>query len=539
MKILSLIILSAMLGFAAQTVVTDTIKDGAGNPVSGTMYITPAVRFVSNDGTQVYPVPTAVQIGADGVFTVSLYPNDVTTNPSSGTSYRVRYTLDGPPGFPGQTPVETWSVPTSGSPVGLSSVRISPAPTPSISGYITSLNGLTSVSQLFARVNDTNVTLSIGSAVSTHTFTMGWTGLLAVARGGTGVGTLTGLVKGNGTSAFSAATAGTDYIGGVGNLTTAGAVPYVSSTGTLNQDGADFFYDSTNNRLCIGCASGWSATTEKLLVTSTSSIAARVVAASGNNNAEVVIESGGGGSSGDNADLAFGAVGAVDLWRVGGVWNGGRGFFIRDSLAGYVARFLIEPTTGNVLIGPPGSESDQNTKFSVLSSGSARTVLIQDQTPTTGITSIGVIAGAGQSTNNLMLAQGTTYQGVWDSQGQYSAAVVGGDRKVVLYAYGGLGLTSDMAVRFRSTVSLDTGSDDTCLVRNSASFFQSTCDAGTTNGGFIGSTFILSPASASRPTCNVGHRGWSWYEANGSGVKDTIAYCAKDVADAYAWRTVY
>lgn len=34
----------------------------------------------------------------------------------------------------------------------------------------------------------------------------------AVAAGGTGVGTLTGLVKGNGTSAFSAATAGTDYV---------------------------------------------------------------------------------------------------------------------------------------------------------------------------------------------------------------------------------------------------------------------------------------------------------------------------------------
>ena len=34
----------------------------------------------------------------------------------------------------------------------------------------------------------------------------------AVSAGGTGVGTLTGLVKGNGTSAFSAATAGTDYV---------------------------------------------------------------------------------------------------------------------------------------------------------------------------------------------------------------------------------------------------------------------------------------------------------------------------------------
>jgi hypothetical protein len=34
----------------------------------------------------------------------------------------------------------------------------------------------------------------------------------AVAAGGTGVGTLTGVIKGNGTSAFSSATAGTDYV---------------------------------------------------------------------------------------------------------------------------------------------------------------------------------------------------------------------------------------------------------------------------------------------------------------------------------------
>jgi len=37
-------------------------------------------------------------------------------------------------------------------------------------------------------------------------------GVLGVTKGGTGVATITGLVKGAGTSAFSAATAGTDYV---------------------------------------------------------------------------------------------------------------------------------------------------------------------------------------------------------------------------------------------------------------------------------------------------------------------------------------
>jgi hypothetical protein len=43
--------------------------------------------------------------------------------------------------------------------------------------------------------------------------------VLKVAKGGTGIGTLTGIVKGNGTSAFSVATAGTDYVSPTGTET--------------------------------------------------------------------------------------------------------------------------------------------------------------------------------------------------------------------------------------------------------------------------------------------------------------------------------
>lgn len=38
------------------------------------------------------------------------------------------------------------------------------------------------------------------------------TGVLSVSKGGSGAATLTGILKGNGTSAFSAATAGTDFV---------------------------------------------------------------------------------------------------------------------------------------------------------------------------------------------------------------------------------------------------------------------------------------------------------------------------------------
>lgn len=73
--------------------------------------------------------------------------------------------------------------------------------------------------------------------------TTGVTGTLPVANGGSGVATLTGILKGNGTSAFTAATAGTDYVapgGTAGAITATGlketkTAPAISS-GTLTLD---------------------------------------------------------------------------------------------------------------------------------------------------------------------------------------------------------------------------------------------------------------------------------------------------------------
>lgn len=59
------------------------------------------------------------------------------------------------------------------------------------------------------KVDDTNVTLTLGGSPSTSllsatSLTLGWTGQLGVSRGGTGASTLTGLLQGNGTGAFTA-----------------------------------------------------------------------------------------------------------------------------------------------------------------------------------------------------------------------------------------------------------------------------------------------------------------------------------------------
>jgi len=56
---------------------------------------------------------------------------------------------------------------------------------------------------------------------------------VTVGQGGTGATTLTGVLKGNGASAFTAATAGTDYSAGTSALTT-GIVKSTTSTGALS-----------------------------------------------------------------------------------------------------------------------------------------------------------------------------------------------------------------------------------------------------------------------------------------------------------------
>jgi hypothetical protein len=89
------------------------------------------------------------------------------------------------------------------------------------------------------------------------TTTVGTVAATVVKINGTTLsGLATGILKNTtATGVPSIAVAGTDLIGGVGNLTTVGAVPYVSATGTLNQDAAELFWDATNDRLGIGTAS--------------------------------------------------------------------------------------------------------------------------------------------------------------------------------------------------------------------------------------------------------------------------------------------
>lgn len=127
------------------------------------------------------------------------------TTPNLGTPSAVTLTngtgLPLTTGVTGTLPVANGGTGTTTS-TGSGSVVLSSSPT--ISSATLSSPTLTTPNL----GTPTAVTLTNGTGLP---LTTGVTGTLPVGNGGTGATTLTGVLKGNGTSAFTAATAGTDY----------------------------------------------------------------------------------------------------------------------------------------------------------------------------------------------------------------------------------------------------------------------------------------------------------------------------------------
>jgi hypothetical protein len=119
---------------------------------------------------------------------------------------------------------------------------------------INALAGSVTANQVLAG-NGTNITLRALAAADIPSLDTGklTTGTLGVARGGTGVGTITGIVKGTGTTAMVAATAGTDYVVPSGNIT--GTAAGLSATLAVASGGTGQT-TYTNGQLLIGNTTG-------------------------------------------------------------------------------------------------------------------------------------------------------------------------------------------------------------------------------------------------------------------------------------------
>lgn len=102
-------------------------------------------------------------------------------------------------------------------------------------------------------------------------FLAGSGGTINVANGGTGVATITGVIKGNGTSAFSAATAGTDYTTpsstesptnktfnaeSTGNVLTTVEKIWLGAAGCVNTTAASFWDLPTSTPAVATCVTG-------------------------------------------------------------------------------------------------------------------------------------------------------------------------------------------------------------------------------------------------------------------------------------------
>lgn len=97
---------------------------------------------------------------------------------------------------------------------------------------IAATGGVGTVTSVDASGGTTGLSFTGGPITASGTLTL--SGTLVVSNGGTGATTLTGVIKGNGTSAFSAATAGSDYVAPATATTFTAKQTFSGGTGTLS-----------------------------------------------------------------------------------------------------------------------------------------------------------------------------------------------------------------------------------------------------------------------------------------------------------------
>jgi hypothetical protein len=256
-----------------------------------------------------------------------------------------------------------------------------------------SLNGLTATVQTFA--NDTNVT--VNSTGSTHT--LGWSGQLAVGRGGTGVGSFTsnGLLYGNGTGALQVTAAGTGGQvvvangSGVPTFTTLSGDITVDSSGVtlIGADKVGLGTDTTGDYITnLGTLTGLSATGNSgegstpalsVLYGSTSSSAVA-------GNTTIVCPTGAGNLTGGGNTITLGAGGSC------------------NNLDTTTAVNFSTSVTTPILTSGSGLSISSGSGGDITLNSDSNTIIVDDS----NITGTGALTLQSAAATNLTLDSGTT-----------------------------------------------------------------------------------------------------------------------------------
>jgi hypothetical protein len=205
-------------GTQSSTVVGDDSHNHGDSTISDNISISNSLLYAPSGGTNVGIGTTApsakLHISGGGVRVDSMTLAGFVKNDASGN-------------LSGGNTMSAADVPTSNL-VNGTGINISGTLTSRLVGSGANVTVNVSGSVPTSVTNDTNVT---GSTTS-NILTLGWSGQLGVSRGGTGASTLTGVLKGNGSSAFSGMT---------------GTANYVTRWTDANTLGAGILYDNGTN----------------------------------------------------------------------------------------------------------------------------------------------------------------------------------------------------------------------------------------------------------------------------------------------------
>lgn len=279
----------------------------------------------------------------------------------------------------------------------------------------------------------------------------------------------------------SVAVASGTAVGGGGNLTTVGAIPYVTSSGVLAQDAPAFFWDATNDRLGVGTASPSYSYDSGANSTSQMRVGRVLQGAwAGVDGNYAFWQNGTLASTSGNYAIAQASNGLTILNS-----SGGQSLDLRIGNAGAVRL----TSSLNFLI---GGTTDGNYKLDVQASGSTGTFRVFDQTATTGSTLAVIQAGAGQGSNPLQQWNdyGGTFQarigssGTFQSKASMSVIDSGATLNYVGLFTTGVALASNVSVAFSGTTEA-TATKDLHLFRSSANVLGIGSGSGTTGGGLL------------------------------------------------------